>query len=181
MSQNQVPAQQYVLSPSAEKHGTASAGPRKVKKGQDQEVKSVKHAREKKSSPLWKFFEEVEVPSKKKTGNMESRVKCKACGAELPNDADCVTSHWVEHFEQSDYFKFHQKIRKLMCQMVILEDLPFSFVENTWFRVLMRSLSPAYTRGMYSKEWVAAIYYVFIISTLESGTLSHKLKLFAAI
>ncbi|KAL6911676.1 hypothetical protein ACP4OV_000481 [Aristida adscensionis] len=103
MSQNEQSTHQSIeiQSPSTEKDGTGTEP--------QQEEAEAKRQTRKRKSPLWNFFDEVEVPSKKKRGEMESKVKCKACGTLLSKNKSGTTSHWGRHLEQCDAFKNDKK------------------------------------------------------------------------
>ena len=82
--------------------------PGEVRGEEGQEGNPTKATRKKKS-PLWDFFEECTVPSKKKKGEMENKVKCKACETLLTKNSSGTTTHWRRHLEQCDYHKLQQK------------------------------------------------------------------------
>uniref|UniRef100_A0A0A9CXS6 BED-type domain-containing protein n=1 Tax=Arundo donax TaxID=35708 RepID=A0A0A9CXS6_ARUDO len=110
-------------SPSTQNDGTGTAA-------LQQEEGQPKRQTRKRKSPLWNFFEEIEVPSKKKRGEMESKVKCKACGTQLSKNKSGTTSHWGRHLEQCESFKCQQKskiqttINFHSCEGDVEGDLP---------------------------------------------------------
>lgn len=94
-----------IVSPPSENDGTGTVVPGQ---GEQEGQQSQKQTRKRKSA-VWNFFEEVQVPSKKKRGEMEVKVKCKACGTLLTKNKSGTTSHWQRHLDQCDYFKKEQK------------------------------------------------------------------------
>uniref|UniRef100_A0ACD5UTW0 Uncharacterized protein n=1 Tax=Avena sativa TaxID=4498 RepID=A0ACD5UTW0_AVESA len=65
-----------------------------------------------KKSPVWLFFEEVRVPSKKKKGEIEIKGKCMACQKLFAKTASGTTSHWMRHLTTCDRHKLNQKSKQ---------------------------------------------------------------------
>ena len=94
MSQNQLSAHGSVEIESESTQIPAETDAVEAVPPQDvQEEAQPRRQTRKRKSPLWNFFEEVEVPSAKKRGEIETKVKCKACGSLLSKNKSGTTTH----------------------------------------------------------------------------------------
>jgi BED zinc finger len=126
-----------------------------------------------KRSEVWEHFHEVEVKDKK--GNMVMMNKCIHCDRPYKVVMGGPTTTLQRHLQACPYFKRSKgktqglikfescesgtipelnssrsydqmKCREIMAKMIIAHELPFAFVEYTWFNILMKYNNPFYQR-----------------------------------
>jgi hypothetical protein len=76
------------------------------------EIDPSQKATRAKKSVVWRFFEEVKVPSKKRKGETELKGKCMACGSLFAKTASGTTSHWMRHLNTCDLHKHNEKSKQ---------------------------------------------------------------------
>ncbi|KAL8473773.1 hypothetical protein ACS0TY_030576 [Phlomoides rotata] len=134
---------------------------------QDDEVNPFSAKKRQKTSKVWDDFKEITLP------NGTVKAECIHCKTKLTINKSGVTSHFLRHSKKCtrkelaskgqqnisinttltetetvsavQSFKYDQaKMREVISHMIIVHELPFSFVEYKFFNFVMKTATPHY-------------------------------------